>query len=238
MTIIKQRNASHVIKDAVVLDLGDLRRQANEIMVNADNEAARVLEEARKTAEQIKTDAEKRGYEEGLARGTQQGIEEGKATGHEQALNESAEALEKLRQHWTSAIEQWERDRHDLLSASREDVLRFAIVLAEKIVCRAIEVDPSLVINQVEDALMLIAQPGRVVIEVNPSDVPLIEEALPQLQQRLADAAHIELRPSETIERGGCVLRTNLGTIDATIPKQMERIIHTLLPTPEVNHQT
>jgi hypothetical protein len=77
MALIKHSNSRDIARDAVVLDLGDLQRQAALITRAAHDQAAAVLAEARAERERIVAGAAEAGraagFEEGWSRGGAQG---------------------------------------------------------------------------------------------------------------------------------------------------------------------
>ena len=52
---------------------------------------------------------------------------------------------------------------------------------------------------------------------------------LTDLVERIGQCTHAELRDDPSIGRGGCVISTGRGRIDATIDRQLERISQALL---------
>ena len=109
-------------------------------------------------------------------------------------LEELRERLESLLGGWTAALERWENERGCMHAAARHDVLRFAIELAGRIALRTIEGDPSVVVDQVAEALGLLTRPSAVEISVNPEDRPLVEQVLPELTSRLQQCREARLR--------------------------------------------
>ena len=52
---------------------------------------------------------------------------------------------------------------------------------------------------------------------------------LPDLDSRTAGSDHVEVLTDDQMSRGGCILTTGMGHIDATIERQIERITDALL---------
>ncbi|MCH8164178.1 MAG: hypothetical protein IH889_01070 [Planctomycetes bacterium] len=130
---------------------------------------------------------------------------------------------------WTEAAQRWESDRNAMLDAAREDVLEFALAMGTKITHRTIEADPTVVTDQLAEALALLAEPTAVTVSINPEDRPMVESVLPDMLQRLSRCAHIDVREEATVSRGGCIVATGKGRIDATIERQIDRIVATIL---------
>ncbi len=230
MSVIKANHATPFIKDAIVLDLGDVGRQAERIRMAAEEKAAAIITDAERKAKQILADAAKGGFEEGKIAGLEAGLNEGRREGHAQALKEASEQLAQLQAAWSDVISQWDEQTRSMLTEARQLMLEFALKFAERLVHRVIEVDRSVVVDQLASALSLVLKPMSVTVRVNPSDLPIISEALPQLMAEFDHLEHIHLAEDPNVGSGGCVVTYGQGQIDATIEKQMQRIVDLILP--------
>jgi len=231
MALIKNKDAAALALRGFE-DLGDLRRQAETLLAQARAEAQRILDEASAEAQRLIDDAAPRGEAEGRRRGEAEGREAGSRAGREAALTEQRQRLDELAAAWTAALDTVESGRNDLLLAAREDVVELALALGRRITHRVIEADPSVVRDQVAAVLELIAAPTRLTLTVHPDDRALVAQVMPDLHQRLAAASHVEIRTDEGVTRGGCIVTTGVGKIDATIERQVARIAEGLLGRP------
>lgn len=245
MALIKHASATTLTRDAVVLDLGDLQRQGEQIVESARRRAEAVIREAQAERDLLIAGAADRGHQEGLARGlaegTAKGIEEGRAT----AMQESKPRFDVLQKSWTEALDHFLATREQMLHEAELAVLRLAVVIAEKVTKRAVQLDPSIVVEQVRAVLATIVRPATLVLAVHPEDRPLVEKALPDLVRRFPAVNHAEVADDPSLERGSCVARTRgvgdggesgsnpavSGEIDASIRTQLDRIVETLLPS-------
>ncbi|MHC4429461.1 MAG: FliH/SctL family protein [Planctomycetota bacterium] len=229
MGLIKNTDARRVVKHGFQ-DLGDLKQQAEQLLVEARAEARRIVDEARSRAEAIIAESEPRGYTDGKQRGLGEGREEGRRRGHEEAINEQRSRLQQLVPSWTEALESFEAQRNDLLLAAREDVLELALTMGGKITHRVIEAEPGVVTDQMAGALALVSGASAVTVSVNPKDRKLAESVLGEVVAKIGTCTHVELREDDQVSPGGCLLTTGTGRIDATIDRQIERVVDTLLP--------
>jgi flagellar assembly protein FliH len=232
MALIRHAESASLARQAVVLDLGDLRRAAERMESEARRRVEGMLQEARQERERIIAGAREEGYAAGFAQGTARALEEGRAAGREEALAEMRGRLEALEKNWKSALDAFEARREDLLLAARADVVAFAAAVAERVTKRAVALDPSAVRDQIAAALALTVAPTRLSVTVCPEDEPLAREVLPALVERFAHGAHATLHHDPALPRGSAVVRTELGEIDASIDTQIERIVRALLPEP------
>lgn len=231
MGMIRQTASGPAFKDAIVLNLGDLSRQARALAEHARAEADRIIADARQERQRLIESASSDGFARGHAEGLAKGREEGLSAGRAEALAEFRQRLAAIESGWSGALEAFVSERAGLLAAARVDVVRLAILLAEKVTKRRLEIDPRLVVDQVESVLRLVARPTRLVVRVHPLDLPLVREAMPGLMSRLPVAEHVELLGDPGLERGSCVATTaGGGSIEATIDGQLERLAAELLP--------
>ena len=230
MAVIKVNKATGFIKDAVVLDLGDIGRQAARIRMAAEDKAAGIVTDAERKAKQLLEEAAKGGFEEGKIAGLQAGLNEGRREGHAQALEEAREQLAQLHAAWSDVAGQWDAQTRGMAVEARQVVIEFALKLAERLVHRVIEVDPTVVVDQVAGALALVLRPMDVSVRVNPSELSVLAEALPQLMAEFDHLEHIHLAEDPRVSPGGCVVSYGQGQIDATIEKQIQRVVDLILP--------
>lgn len=219
-----------MLKDAIVLDLGDVARQAERMRAQARQQAAQIVQEAEQRAQQLIDGAEGKGHEQGYQAGHEQGLAEGREQGRTEALEQMRQQLEALHATWMQTARQWDEQRTQLESDARQNVVEFAVKVAEKLVHRAVEVDPSVVIDQVAAALSHVLRPLDATVRIHPDDRPLLEEALPRLARDFNHLQHIELTEDDTLTRGGCVVTFGQGQIDASLETQIDRIVHAMLP--------
>lgn len=230
MALIKGANSDRLLRDAIVLDMGDLDRQAQRILAEARAEAARIIEQGKAEAQRLIDGADERGYAQGFERGQTEGRQRGEQEGKAEALSQHAAHLQALTTAWTESLAKWEADRQAMLHDAGEDVIRFAFELAKKITHRVVQHDPTIVRDQLAEALRLLGRPTSVEVLVHPDDLALAEQALPELLAEIGRCQHAAVREDASIARGGCVVATIGGRIDATIDTQLERIAEALVP--------
>lgn len=231
MALIRQAEFAMAGRDAIVLDLGDLARQAERLREAARVEAEQMASQARAERERILSGAAEEGRRQGHEEGLSRGREEGMKAGREAALADARERLAALEASWTKALEAFDTERERMLQEARHDVLRLAVAVAEKVVKRSIVLHEATAVDQLAAALTLVSRATRLSVAVHPEDREPVREALPELLGRLASGAHVDLVDDAALHRGSCVIRTaSGGEIDASIGSQLDRIVEVLLP--------
>lgn len=230
MALIKHAATGSLEQEVIVLDLGDLRKQADDILRRAREQAQQILVDARAEAAQLRVEAEAAGQAEGKKAGYEAGHETGRQEGHAQAMTEMAAQMAAIQQSWTAALESWDAARRELLIDARQSLLELALAVARKIVQRLPTVDPAVVAEQVAKAIDYVMRPGDVTIRIHPEDRAVVAEALPALLTRATKLEHATLVDDEQVSRGGCVLDYGHGRVDATLDGQLDRIAEALMP--------
>ncbi len=238
MAVIKHQLAGAFVKDAIVLDMGDLRRQADNIVDAAKAQAQRIITDAKAKAVDILNAAEAEGKSRGLSQGQQQGLEKGRQAGHAEALAKAQTQLQQIQQGWLAAAQAWNDQRVLMDREAREAVMQMGLIFAEKVVQRVIQVDPLVIVDQLAEALSYVMRPTDVTVQINPADRPAIEEALPQMLAGLSQLEHVRLVDDATVSRGGCRIAYGQGRIDATVETQMERLVSLMIPSEDASGET
>jgi flagellar biosynthesis/type III secretory pathway protein FliH len=188
--------------------------------------------EAKAQREKLIAGAADEGRKIGIAQGIEEGRRIGEQSGREAVIAEERQHLQQLQSAWGEALIAFQDDRDRLLLDAKDDVIRMACAIAERITKRAVELEPDRVMDQLVAVLSLLTRPTRVTIAVSPDDHPLVEEAMPALVRSFASSAHAEIVRDAELRRGSVVLKTAAGgQIEASIQAQFDRIVQTLLPS-------
>jgi len=230
LALIKHEQANTLLRNAVVLDLGDVSRQAEQIRASAEAKAKEMIEHAEAEVERIASQAHDEASERGYIEGKQRGLEEGREEGRQKAFEEVSGQLKELHRGWQGMMNQWEADAESLHAEGREAVLRFALRLAERVVYRTIEVDPTVIVDQVAAGLSCVLRPMDVTVRIHPDDRPVLEGAMTSIIEDLPNLKHVRLVDDDSIARGGCDVSYGSGGIDATVETQLQRIAECMLP--------
>jgi len=157
--------------------------------------------------------------ETAAAEAVQRGREEGFAAG----LADAEEHNAPLRTALAEAVRGLEREIEEAAAVTEKRAVELAIALAEKILHASLDADPSLVVSVATGALRRMANRESVVLDVNPADVDIVRDAAGRIQAELGNVARLEVAAERRVGRGGCVVRTAEGEIDARLDAQLER---------------
>jgi flagellar biosynthesis/type III secretory pathway protein FliH len=114
------------------------------------------------------------------------------------------------------------RREDQMLETSLDRTTELAVALAERLVGGALALTPEIIAAMANAALSEAKGAKKARIEANPIDV----DALRAHTASLGESIVIE--PNAELARGSLVLHTDLGTIDARLTPQLERLARAL----------
>ena len=189
-----------------------IRQEANEerelIISQAKDEAALIMQNAREEAEKIKKEAIK------------QGIEKGYRDGYERESEEVKRLVERVQIVLNSAIEK----RNEIFVETEQQIIGLVLLIAKKVIKVISENQKNVVINNVVQALRKLKSRGEVAIRVNLSDIELTSEHKKDFVEMVEGVKSIKILEDNTVDRGGCIIETDFGAIDARISSQLHEI--------------
>ncbi len=231
MGMIRRADLEQLTRDALVMDLDDMRSRGEAIISEATAHAQRVIADANAERERLIATAHEAGFASGHAEGLAAGRAEGAESGASEARDAESEAIATLVSGWSEALDTFESRREQVLREARTDVVRLAVEIAARVVRRCVDIDPRAVESQIEAVLGSIARPTRLTLRVHPDDLGAAERALPGLLDRFEQCRHADVVADATLGRGSAVATTEGGgRIDAAIARQLDRMIAEILP--------
>jgi type III secretion protein L len=109
--------------------------------------------------------------------------------------------------------------------ADAEAELRaLAVRVAEKLLGRELALDAGAVVDVAAEAMRHAGQPRELVVRCAPEDLEALERGKPRLLERCRAAQAVRFVADERVARGGCIIETELGIVDARLSTQLEAI--------------
>jgi len=181
--------------------LDGIRRQAAEILAEAQAEAQRIRQKARV---------------EGIAAGR----------GEVEALVDKklAEQLGTLLPALGAAVQQIQQAKQAWLAEWEKNAVHLAAAIAAKVIRRELAHAPEIPLQLVREALELAAGGGQIRVRLNPGDYQTLAPQAKTLVRELTPLGSTEVIADEAITPGGCRVETEFGAVDQQIESQLKRI--------------
>jgi flagellar biosynthesis/type III secretory pathway protein FliH len=176
-------------------------------MAEATSRAQSIIAAAEADAERIRAVAGQQGQADGFAAGRA----------------EARADLQPVFAAMSDAVEQLREQQASAADAVEAQAAGLAVQIAEKVVAGALAVEPERVLDVVRGALRAIVERERVVVQVNPADLELVRESMADVAGSLGGIEHVDVQEERRVARGGAVLRTTVGELDARIESKLDR---------------
>ena len=217
-----QAQANAIIESAKNAAFEEVKKQTDEaqtIKAQAENEAQKIIADAREQASQIQAKSEiekdeikRNSYEEGLKEGKKDGYDSGK------------EEVNRLIDRSHKILEVVLNRREQILNETEEQIIQLVLLMTRKVVKVMSENQKSVVMANVLSALKKVKARGDVTIRVNLEDVKLTTEHIKDFTEQVESVSGITVVEDSSVEKGGCIVETDFGAIDARISSQLSEL--------------
>lgn len=175
------------------------REKGGYLIAEAEKDADRIRKEAEKIKARIEAEM-KRKVEEGL----QEGKEEGLAT-------------------FTKEIKEARELKRKIIENAEPEIMKLVFEVAEKVVGDLVHKHKDAVRAIVHQALEH-SLGDKITVRMNPADLIRLSEEDRTFKDVLDRTKHIYFKEDESIDKGGCIVETEIGTIDAQLDTQLKAI--------------
>lgn len=159
--------------------------------------------------------------EEAFNRGLEQGRAEIRAA-YQESVDGSVSAFR-------AAVEEMIRIHRCDLATMETETVKLALSIARQIIGGQTQ-DAQVVRHVVKKAMQKVSDPRELTIRINPEDIETVTAMKAELTISDDPDMAFQIQPDDTIGRGGCIIETRLGDVDARIEQQI-CIIESLLTT-------
>lgn len=183
--------------------MSEQRHPSSTSLTSALSEAHSIIEAAEKRAAELTEEAKKK-FEEAWNEGYHQGFEQGRREASKQAI--------RLIQESTAVS--------DRLA---EEAAHLALAIAESVISEHVKVEQQTVKRMAINAIQESVIGDSVTIISHPQDQQVLANSINELRQ-IAGGAGVLLETNSALTRGGCIVRTDFGEVDASIEALLESI--------------
>ncbi|MGC8782898.1 MAG: type III secretion system stator protein SctL [Armatimonadota bacterium] len=175
-------------------------------------EAKRVLAEAHRQADQMRQDAVRKGYEEGLQLGREEGLRH-----YQQAIEALGSEVQKL-------VDAILAERQRLWEEMEPQVVDLVLEIARKVLREEIQARREATLSIIKHALRRVVDTEHVRIRVHPDDLRIAREHREDFLAVCDGVKQIEIVDDQRVGGGGCIIETPSGTIDASLRTQIQSV--------------
>ena len=187
---------------------------------------ADALTKVKMQAVEIKDKAYKEGHKAGHDEGYQTAFQKGE--------NSAKEEYSPLLETLNNLIQELSEFRKMMYPKVEKEMVGMIVDLTKKVLKHEISLKEDSVKQMILLAMNSVIDKEDMVIRIHPSDKRHAEAFRPELQRMFGEIKNITFEEHSGIDRGGCVIDTNFGTVDAQVDRLDEQIDKILKLTPAV----
>lgn len=205
------------------VDFNALKADAEAIIDHAAADAERMIKEAESAALTLVSSAQARATEveeRAQAKGHDEGYQAGK--------DASLEELKPVIQTFRELVEGVRAARQSVIAGAEPELVRLAMAIAERIVHTEVANNKDVIVENVRSALTRLVSREVVTLRINPTDLETIRQYRDSIVAA-SDVEHLRVVEDQRVDRGGVVVETEAGTIDAKIATQLREAKRALL---------
>jgi flagellar assembly protein FliH len=118
--------------------------------------------------------------------------------------------------------------RHDTLRSTERQALQAVLLVAAQLVGETLSADPQPLVESIAKQLARVRRAQSIVLKVHPLDAAWLQQNASALSQHAELEGQLELRADATISRGGCLIESTLGEVDARIETRIAELARVL----------
>jgi len=234
--------------------LDALRLEAEMITNEANERAKNIIKEAEEKAERIEQEteektqlmeAEAKTNAENLINEAQENIEKieakarkkGQELGYKESLKSSKEEFNRINIRLQSVITSLLDKREEILGSSEEQLIDLILTMSRKVVKTITKNQEDIVIHNIKESLEHLNKKLDVRVRVNLDDLEIVQDNKKFLIEELEKLENLDIIEDSSIDRGGCMIETSFGEIDARINTQLMHIENAILETTSESFQ-
>lgn len=222
-----QAAADEIVKKAEEAAFAEVKRQTDQaqiIKTQAETNAAQIVKDAQAQAEQIIAEAQTE--RDKIINASKK---EGYDTGYEAGYQEGNKEAQRLIERMHNVLDAVMARREEILNETEYQIVELVVLIARKVVKIISENQKTVIMNNVLQALKKVKGRGDVTIRVNLADVKLTTDHIHDFIERVEAVKGITVMEDTTVEKGGCIVETDFGAIDARISSQLTELEQKIL---------
>ncbi len=186
-------------KSFIDKDMFNASEAAKEILAHAQGDASQIRSEAKQILAEVENEMEVK-RQEGYAKGYQEGLAQ---------VSQFIIQVKKLREK--------------LFTDNEKEMVKLVFTIAEKVIGDQIQKNDKAILGVIKQAIIH-ALGRKIIIHLNPQDYERARENETELFARLESDKTVALRSSENVSTGGCIVESEVGTLDAQLETQLSAI--------------
>ena len=208
INIARELEGAHLMRDQIIAEgQKDAQNLTNQARAESSKLVMEAITRADKERDRIHGEAYAAGFDEGMIAGKEEG---------ERLLAEAEEVLAEAK-----------RTRQEMIDNLESELVDLTVSVAEKLVYKAAEFNPGLVLALIRAGLSESISAGshdEISVMVSDADYPLVNESKDELLKVVGGGVKLEIIRDPSLNKSDCVIKTPFGYIDTSLGQSLENL--------------
>ena len=166
-------------------------------------------------------------WEEHLREREQAAHERGRLDGERALSQQLLQQRNEMAELQRGVVDSLRRALPQVILEAQTALIQLALESAQKIVA-GLPVSPEMIEAVVREALRQVEDTAEIAIQLHPEDLALLRKHNSPILNGVPEAGPLRFTGSADVTRGGCLVQTRFGLIDARRETKVEQLRHTL----------
>jgi flagellar assembly protein FliH len=163
---------------------------------------------------------QKENFKDRIARLEKEAYEQGFEQGQKDGLALEKRKIEEVRKQIEDMFISLRDLKPKIYAEAEGEILKLIMLMARKVIGQEIKTNSLIIINSIKSAMKFLTDKRKIRIILNPDDSEEVKKILPELSA-VAKGGFFQVSEDRGVSRGGCILETGFGKINATIEDQV-----------------
>lgn len=166
---------------------------------------------------------QKEDFKDKLARLEREAYEKGFEQGQKDGLALEKRKMEEVRKQINEMFVGLRDLKSRIYAEAEGELLKLVMLIARKVIGEEIRTNSGVIGNTIRSAMKFLSDKRKVRIILNPDDMDEVKKLLPDISA-ITKGGHFQLSEDKAVKRGGCILETGFGRINAGIEDQLKNL--------------
>jgi flagellar assembly protein FliH len=188
--------------------VADALAKESEILINANIEADRILNEAKTKASSIFDAKIQEGFEDGYSQGL---------INAEKKMEIKLKELEKMK-------DDAKNEYKELMKSAEPNIVRLVMNISRKFLKNKLDSDKEIIVNMTRDTILKFTDAAELTVKVSSQDYGYVLDKKLEIMSEIYGLHTLEIVNDDNLPQGSCLVESKDNSIDASIDKRIDKI--------------
>ncbi len=127
-------------------------------------------------------------------------------------------------QTFVEAVDELKKIQREFYQRVEGEILGLVLATTRKVVQREVDSQKDVILHVLREAIVKSIDREKIRVRINPSDFDFVQAQKGDILKAIDGIKHLSIERDEAISRGGAIVESDYGTIDARIERRLEEV--------------